>query len=74
MEWMPIESAPRDGSRFLAYDWKGVLQFFQWQDFGNARPNAPVGWRDGFITVYAESSPRAPKFWMPLPPPPTGGE
>lgn len=62
--WRPIESAPKDGTRFLAYTDDGI-DFFHWQD--HQREGSPVGWRDSFIRVYRENDPTGPEGWMPLP-------
>lgn len=70
--WQPIETAPKDGTRFLAsYD--GEVDFFHWQEVPNF-PDSPVGWRNSFITVYKEHE--GPTHWMPLPsaPPTTRSE
>ncbi|MFL9904717.1 hypothetical protein PQR71_42430 [Paraburkholderia fungorum] len=64
--WQPIETAPKDGTRFLACLDEHV-EFFRWQDFGDGW-DAPVGWRDSFITVYKEGT--GPMHWMPVPPAP----
>lgn len=62
-EWQTIESAPKDGTRFIAWHPEGYVDFFHWQKHAN------VGWRDGFIQCYREGD--GPKFWMPLPSPPS---
>lgn len=67
--WRPIETAPKDGTTFLAYQAEEGVDFFHWQDFG-ADSTAPKGWRDSFIHVYPEGSENGPKHWMPLPVPP----
>lgn len=62
-KWMPIESAPKDGSTFLAWI-DGKSDFFHWQ---SELGNRPVGWRDSFIYVYPEGDKNGPTHWMPLP-------
>lgn len=58
--WMPIETAPKDGTRFLAYQKDRALCECWWQeDFSNWS-----GWLDD-----ADSEPE-PTHWMPLPAPP----
>ncbi len=65
--WQPIETAPRDGSRFLAFQRGDGDQRFEcwWQDdFG-----IWSGWMDDW-----DGEPE-PTHWMPLPTPPeTGGQ
>ncbi len=63
--WQPIETAPKDGSRFIAWHPDGYADFFHWQDHGPKYPEAPVGFRDGFIQVFPEGT--GPKHWMPIP-------
>lgn len=71
MEWKPIETAPKDGTRILAY-WPDVhgnysaTQTETW--FGPRRaPNEQLCWQSvyewGDEFVY-------PTHWTPLPPPP----
>jgi len=64
-QWLPIESAPKDGTCFLAYH-DGRVDFWHWQDFKDGS-KAPIGWRN-FITVYPDGE--GPALWMPKPPPP----
>lgn len=69
--WREIESAPKDGTRFLAWITElGGVDFIHWQD-----GPTNVGWRDSFIRVYREGDFGGPTHWMPLPAPPapTGG-
>lgn len=68
-DWQPIETAPKDGTVFLAYTVDEGIDFFHWQDLGGDS-SAPVGWRSGFITVYREDDEEGPTHWMPLPAPP----
>lgn len=67
--WRPIETAPKDGKRFMAWH-KGRVELFRWQ--GHDGTNRPVGWRDGFIYVYSEGDEDGPTHWMPLPTAPNG--
>ncbi|RVP13134.1 hypothetical protein CN085_19675 [Sinorhizobium meliloti] len=61
-EWQPIETAPKDGTRFLAFviddvcilRWHGGQKKGCWHDDNDA-----IGYGSDF-----------PKFWMPLPEPP----
>ena len=67
--WQPIETAPKDGKRFMAWH-KRRVELFRWQ--GDDGTNRPVGWRDGFIYVYPEGDEDGPTHWMPLPTAPNG--
>jgi hypothetical protein len=67
--WQPIETAPKDGTRFIAWH-EGRSGFFHWQ--GNDGTNRPVGWRDDFIYVYPEGDLNGPTHWQPLPEAPNG--
>ncbi len=67
--WQPIETAPKDGTRFMAWH-KGRVELFRWQSDDGT--NRPVGWRDGFIYVYLEGDDDGPIYWMPLPTAPNG--
>lgn len=70
-EWQPIETAPKDGTRVLAYwpDCYGngsacaVESWFGPWGKGNADQTwqSPFEWADGH---------NDPTHWMPLPPPP----
>jgi hypothetical protein len=69
MEWLPIESAPKDGTHILIFEvpaFEGDEQMYvvgRWSDFG---------WTESYADEYAICS---PTHWMPLPPPPkTEGE
>jgi hypothetical protein len=61
--WQPIETAPRDGSRFLGA-LHGEVGFWHWQDDPN-NTGRPVGWRDSFIFVSRVGE--GPTLWMPIP-------
>jgi hypothetical protein len=69
--WQPIETAPKDGTRFIAWH-EGRSGFFHWQ--GNDGTNRPVGWRDDFIYVYPEGDLNGPTHWQPLPEAPNGAK
>lgn len=63
-QWQPIETAPKDGTRFLGLH-DGWHEFFHWQDGANEHTKGwPTGWRTTF-TVYREGT--GPTHWMPLP-------
>lgn len=71
MEWQPIDTAPKDGTRILVYDafYAGriaVCQFdsyFEWVERG--ADYATEVWGLGEMS---------PTHWMPLPEPPKGEE
>jgi hypothetical protein len=76
MNWMPIETAPKDGTRILAACpfREGFDLLIAW--FGrdwNALDDDPPLWLsgdgDGF-SVGHYFTPCKPTHWMPLPPPP----
>lgn len=61
--WRPIETAPKDGTRFLAFGW--------WKpSWTNPEPNVAVMWRYDADT-YCEGIGGKATHWMPLPPAPT---
>ena len=63
LRWLPISSAPRDGSGFLAYEYGYGIQNCWWDeghDYGGGFRNPHHGWSS--------------THWMPLPPPPKGAE
>ena len=68
--WLPIESAPKDGTRIIGYSEEMGVDFIHWQDYGEKYPDAPVGWRDGFIRIYASDASDHPTHWQPFPEPP----
>ncbi|TGR71442.1 DUF551 domain-containing protein [bacterium M00.F.Ca.ET.194.01.1.1] len=57
--WHPIETAPKDGTQFLAFEIGGYFNCW-WHDNGYDEQY----WMDD-----ADSEP-SPSHWMPLPPPP----
>lgn len=62
MEWMPIETAPKDGTEFLAYwsNMRGAFEFIQ-----------PMNWKDDkFVISWDHDDCVTPTHWMPLPAPP----
>jgi len=60
--WQPIETAPKDGTRFMAYEEADEAKFYPcwWQE--------DFGYWEGWQNVW-DSEPN-PTHWMPLPPPP----
>lgn len=79
MEWMPIETAPKDGTRVLIYmpesSSRKVQEAYWAQPFEGAEddqcwwstPYGPAG--RGYTIL-----PKAVTHWMPLPPPPVHQE
>lgn len=63
MEWQPVETAPKDGTRILASDpeWNaGVVVVARW-------------WDGAFHVGDLPGDEIYPRHWMPLPPPPGTG-
>lgn len=58
--WMPIETAPKDGTRFIGFH-DGGIGFWRWQE----KESYPTGWRDDFIYVYPIG--KGPTHWQPIP-------
>lgn len=63
MGWMPIRTAPKDGTRFLAYE-SGIEPFSEYVCWWNTRPTAflaePMWERD-------KDCEATPTHWQPLP-------
>jgi hypothetical protein len=69
MEWQKIDTAPKDGSRFLAADSYSGRYVCRW---GSHYTRSMDG-KDKEGCVNADGQPgntASPKHWMPLPPPP----
>lgn len=66
-EWLPIESAPKNGAEILAFASGEFGDLFygvaQWAEANAAFTNSVAGWFWPFAI--------RPTHWMPLPPPPT---
>jgi hypothetical protein len=59
MEWNAIQSAPKDGSEFIAFWWEEkwpCVALVHWDAIDH-------GWFEDEFDVY-------PTHWMPIPPPP----
>lgn len=60
MKWQPIETAPKDGSSFLAYDKEGnFICILRWNKWDSDQGRLVVSW-DG-------TENRDCTHWMPLP-------
>lgn len=68
MEWQPIETAPKDGSRILGYtpSWEPHIVCLYWKDFQQDDPEFEHG---GFVDDFINET-FYPTHWMPLPEPP----
>ena len=67
MTWKPIETAPKDGSTFLAVCLEGYIQVVMWDSSGKTCDE------EGDVDYYtSEMTDRyvCPTHWMPLPAPP----
>lgn len=62
MEWQPIETAPKDGSSFLAYEDGEVFRC--WVEFSE--------YEGGYYYQDVMDCEPSPTHWMTLPLPPTG--
>lgn len=62
-EWMPIESAPKDGTKLLVWDGYEIT---------SAKYDPEYTWWEICVPSdgYVESNCIAPTHWMPLPSPP----
>ena len=71
LAWQPIETAPKDGTRVLAFvpGENGGPRILNWCSDAEWLH----GWEDerGVILKDHPSSSGAPTHWMPLPPPPS---
>jgi hypothetical protein len=79
MEWMPIETAPKDGTSVLAH--VSTARWDVGEDCCSPRSNyrpfiAPVYWEPGslggwrFCFDFNTNAEAEPTHWMPLPPTP----
>lgn len=70
-EWLPIESAPKDGSAVIVWPptWRGVVSCARWDDDKYAKKPRPYWNRTDAIRT-GDSRDNPPSYWMPLPSPP----
>jgi hypothetical protein len=77
MDWLPIETAPRDGSSIIVgYDYAGrwIVHVAFWDDKFPTAGDDECGWSSyitNSITDVLLDGPRAPTHWLPLPTTPT---
>lgn len=63
MEWQPIETAPKDGTRILAWDGRSIhVAYWGWDNPANR-----LAWLGGHCRIDHIDQ---PTHWMPLPEPP----
>jgi len=68
MQWLPIESAPKDGSKFLAYTGtKDPVKLMKWV------PSGKISGNYGGKFFCQNGRPQNPTYWMPLPELPQSG-
>lgn len=72
-EWQPIETAPKDGTKILAYD-EGII-LTAWTNDANEYQGGrggPAGWFSGQYRDHWGDYPvlDTPTHWMPIPAPP----
>lgn len=60
MQWQPMDTAPKDGSEFLAFDSSRIF-ISRWDEYHPSRP----GWGSDKADEYGWAE--DPKGWMPLP-------
>ncbi|KPK13948.1 MAG: hypothetical protein AMJ56_00420 [Anaerolineae bacterium SG8_19] len=66
MNWQPIETAPKDGSCFLAYMWYEKEEGDDYEFYSVIRWEKGLGW----VQENPYMDPFKPTHWMPLPEPP----
>jgi hypothetical protein len=74
-DWMPIDTAPRDGTRIMLYTPPSYVCLAVWRDKAAfARNETGSGWEvwnnddDSWYSFSLE--PEEPTHWMPIPTPP----
>ena len=73
MEWQPIETAPKDGTKILVFTAMGEIEMSEWYVSKNYRYDHIEG--DVYKKVLDEEvglwNSNYPTHWMPLPKPPS---
>lgn len=70
-EWMPIETAPKDGTRVILGFARSHSEEGYWMNDPASNYWGEVGWFGCEDDVLCHR-PSKPDAWMPLPPPPQG--
>ena len=76
MEWQPIETAPKDGTRIILYrpgthfEWVRVVIGRYYTDSYASKPKPFWGHDRTNLTGVREARANQPTHWMPLPEPP----
>lgn len=71
MTWQPIETAPKDGTRILAYTLCGEFEIVEYYEISKASfVEAENGLYRRVESVEGYWSGNGFKYWQPLPPPP----
>lgn len=68
MDWMPIESAPKDGTPVVLVDWEQVCIISGCPLMGACYWHASLG---QWVGAGGSADVDEPTHWMPLPAPPT---
>lgn len=74
MNWQPIETAPKDGTRILLFVGGSMIVVGQWDSDRNAAKPKPY-WDNDLRYVFGKTHARSVPIthWMPLPKPPSKG-
>jgi hypothetical protein len=69
MEWQPIETAPKDGTKILVFTVHGDIELTEWYEIQYPRyVEAENGlYRKVFDEPVTGWNGNTPKYWMPLP-------
>lgn len=73
MNWQPIETAPKDGSRILGFNpYAEGIVIYRWDSQTHHKKPRPLWKIECSLDQRWFSENRQPTHWMPLPPPPEG--
>ena len=70
--WLPIFTAPRDGTAILAHDGEASATVVRWARYTGGRWEIEVVPEGGCNDSFPVENSFAAKYWMPLPDPPGG--